>query len=205
MRSLAQMSPHWKWKFPFLLHGKEASPRRGLRERPPTYPCCACWFLPRWPPRRRPSVWPRRRRPSARRARPRCPWPVAPAPAPWGAPPSSRRSATSSVSVLPRARACALCCRGGWSAARCGVARQRSYAWHRAPACVRAARTLRSAKVSSSACAGGGGGGGGASGGTVVTKCFFDITIGGKPVGELAHLSCSEHAWRARAQRCWRV
>jgi hypothetical protein len=29
----------------------------------------------------------------------------------------------------------------------------------------------------------GGGGGGGASG-TVVTKVFFDITIGGKPVGE---------------------
>merc|ERR1719329_969141 len=32
---------------------------------------------------------------------------------------------------------------------------------------------------------GGGGGGGGASGGTVVTKCFFDITIGGKPVGKI--------------------
>ena len=30
-----------------------------------------------------------------------------------------------------------------------------------------------------------GGGGGGAAGGTVVTKCFFDITIDGKPVGNL--------------------
>merc|ERR1719329_1662476 len=30
-----------------------------------------------------------------------------------------------------------------------------------------------------------GGGGGGASGSTVVTKCFFDITIGGKPVGKI--------------------